>query len=141
MGTNMTIIWNENLRTRIPTIDEQHQLLFELINKLNKFKTTKKDFYEVLFDLQAYVSVHFQTEEKYMECLSYPGLANHKACHDKFIDDCEAKIKESHTTENFMNLAEELVIFVEEWIQEHYTNEDVKMAKYINKHNLNNSFL
>lgn len=135
------IIWDDNLKTGIAIIDEQHQLLFETINKLNKFKETKDNFHEVLFDLQAYVSVHFNTEETYMKCLNYPDYSNHKACHDKFVDDCTRILNKNETVNAFAGIAEELVVFVEDWIQNHYTNEDVKMASYISNNHLYANFL
>lgn len=137
----MTIEWNDDLRTGIVTIDEQHQLLFETINKLDKFKKTKSNFSEILLDLQSYVLIHFCTEEKYMKCIDYPGYSQHKLCHDKFVSDIENILVKINSPDDFMDIAAELVIFVEQWIQDHYSSEDVKMASYINKNNLNNNFL
>lgn len=137
----MTIVWNDNLKTGIAIIDEQHQLLFETINKLNQFKEKKDNFHEILFDLQAYVSVHFNTEETYMKCLHYSDYDNHKSCHDKFVDDCAKILNKNEALNPFTDIVEELVVFVEDWIQEHYTNEDVKMATYISNNHLHTNFL
>lgn len=137
----MTIIWSDNLKTGISIIDEQHQLLFDTINKLKEFKNTKENFYEILFDLQNYVSVHFHTEETYMKHFCYPNYNNHKACHDKFVEDCKNILNKNATVGSIKDLGEELIIFVEHWIKEHYTNEDVKMANYIRKNQLNVNFL
>lgn len=129
----MVITWNDNLRTGISVIDEQHQLLFELIKDLDKFKNTKDSFYEVLIELQNYVSVHFSTEEEYMRYLVYPDYNHHKACHDKFVEDYKKILKRITTVDNITELGPELIAFVENWIKAHYTNEDVKMAGYINQ--------
>lgn len=137
----MAIIWNDNLKTGITIIDEQHQLLFETINKLDKFKESSDSFNEILFDLQDYVSLHFITEEKYMKNLWYSDYDNHKFCHDKFVADCKKILKKRSTAENFKDIEVEFIIFVENWIKEHYTNEDVKMASYISKNHLSANFV
>lgn len=133
----MPIEWNENLKTGILIIDQQHQSLFELINKLNEFKATKKGFYEILLELQTYASTHFSTEEEYMRYMKYPDFNHHKKCHENFVQDFKRLMKKVSTVENIIDLGPELIEFIESWIKQHYTDEDVKMAAYINKSRLN----
>lgn len=83
----MTIIFNDDLRTGISIIDDQHQQLFEFINKLDRFKDDKSSFMKTLIELQTYVKLHFKTEEDYMRYAHYPDYKEHKDCHDKFIKD------------------------------------------------------
>lgn len=137
----MAIVWNDNLKTGISTIDEQHQLLFKTINELEELKYTQDGFYKVLLNLQDYVSVHFCTEEKYMRCLCYPEYENHKTCHEKFVADCQEILKKDKPFDKFSNIEQELINFVENWIIAHYTNEDVKMAEFVKSNHLNNNFL
>lgn len=127
----MVILNTENLITGIDIIDEQHQTLFELINNLDKFNESHESFYEALLQLQNYVSNHFKTEEEYMRYMSYPELDYHKNCHAKFIQDYKALLKKLSSANNPLDVASEFVEFIENWIQEHYTNVDVKMAEYI----------
>lgn len=134
----MTIIWGNHLKTGITIIDEQHQELFETIDKLEKAKTNKSAFYEILIELQVYITLHFATEEKYMAYTGYPEFDNHKICHDKFINDYKNSLKIITKYDNVMDICPKLVNFVENWIMTHYTNEDVKMAAYLNKNPLKN---
>lgn len=129
----MAITWNDNLRTGITVIDDQRRLLFMLLKDLDKYKFNKNNFYEVLFELQAYLLVHFCTEEEYMRYLIYPDYKHHKACHDKFLEDFKKILKKTTVVDNITDLGPESVVFIENWIQEHYTNEDLKMANYINE--------
>lgn len=79
MGLKVTIVWNDNLKTGITVIDEQHQSLFELIGKLDLSKEEEESlFYEILVDFQRYISVHFKTEEEYMKYTEYPAYQDHK---------------------------------------------------------------
>jgi len=129
----MTIVWNDNLITGISVIDEQHQLLFSTINKLGKLTKNKVGFLEVLIELHTYVSVHFSTEEEYMVYARYPEYDGHKAAHDKFVSDYKAILKKAKDVNDITELGPDLVALVEAWIQKHYTDEDVKMAKFINE--------
>lgn len=133
----MGISWNDNLKTGIYIIDEQHQKLFDLINNLDKFKGSKKDFTEVLLELQTYVATHFSTEEEYMRYLDYPDYEKHKACHDEFSNKYYSTLKKIFNEKNAINFGQEFVILLEDWITTHYTDEDVKMAAFI-KNNLPN---
>lgn len=134
----MTIVWSDDLKTGINVIDEQHQGLFETANKLEKAKTNKDDFYEILIELQTYTTLHFATEEKYMKYTGYPEFDNHKTCHDKFINDYKNSLKKIAKYDNIMDICPELINFVESWIMTHYTKEDVKMAAYLNNSSLDN---
>lgn len=124
-------MWNEDLRTGIADIDEQHKSLFETIDKLSNCCSNKAQFYEALIELQTYVSVHFKTEEKYMRYLDYPDYQEHKSCHDKFTEDYRAIFQDNTSVDNLLELAPLLVKNFENWLINHYTKEDVKMAKFI----------
>lgn len=126
----MVILNIENLITGIEVIDEQHQALFKLINNLDKFKESQESFHHVLLELQIYVSNHFKTEEEYMHYMSYPEFPQHKECHDKFIKDYKLLLKKLSAAEDPMYIATEFIHFIEDWIQDHYTNVDVKLAEY-----------
>lgn len=134
----MTITWTDDLKTGISIIDEQHQEIFKTANKLEKAKENKSTFYEVLIELQTYISLHFSTEEKYMEYTDYYDFAKHKACHDKFVEDYKNILKKVYQRD-VMDVGPELIAFVENWITEHYSNEDVKMAAYLNNNSLDNA--
>jgi len=134
----MTVIWNDNLKTGIAAIDEQHQLLFEIIGMLEESIEDKAQFYEVLIKLQNYMTEHFKTEEDYMKHTSYPEFGKHKACHEKFAEDYKKILHKSTESNNLMDLAPELISFAETWLTGHYENEDVKMAAHLNKCRLNN---
>lgn len=129
----LTIVWNSDLKTGITVIDEQHQELFELVNKLDRFKNTKESFLEALIDLQTYVFNHFSTEEDYMKTTNYPEFDLHKASHDKFVADYKAILKKITVVENLVDLGPELIAFVENWLEIHYTSDDVKLADYLKK--------
>lgn len=132
----MPITWNDDLKTGIADIDYQHQLFFETINKLGEVDKVKDRFYEILIELQTYVSVHFRTEEEYMRFTHYPGYQVHEECHAKFVAQYKIILKKISQAADIMDLGPELVVFLGDWINAHYQNEDVKLASHINKYRL-----
>lgn len=129
----MPIDWNDNLITGIAVIDEQHESLFKTINKLEKSKDSREVFYEVLIELKTYMLLHFNTEEKYMRDTAYSEYEEHKDCHDKFVTDFKKLFKKISSQGSVLDSREELINFIENWIENHYTNEDVKLAKFLTK--------
>lgn len=127
----MTLEWNNNLLTGIAEIDNQHKLLFELINKLGNKCSSKTDFFNVYAELQAFVGIHFKTEENYMRYLNYPEYETHKGCHDNFVYEVKLILKNKISGDDFSVFSSKLVETFENWLMTHYTDEDVKMAEYI----------
>lgn len=129
----MTIVWNNDLKTGIDVIDYQHQLLFETINKLHEAQKNKTVFLQVLVELMIYISEHFETEENFMKTSGYVYYISHKECHEKFSS-CYKERLNQICDNDFIKIPPELIIFVEDWLMEHYTNEDLKMAKYLQEY-------
>ena len=95
--------WDDNYSVGVAEIDEQHQELIELINRLheaieqgsagnaassaiNELDTMSS----VLDELVDYSCYHFSTEEKYMLEYTYPEYDRHKRLHAQFVDRVEA---------------------------------------------------
>lgn len=129
----MTIEWNDNLKTGISKIDEQHKALFETAIKLDKSKEDESLFYSVLSDLKEYIYLHFSTEEEYMRYTDYPDYESHKACHDDFAKNLSEILKINSLNGSIMDSRFEIIEFVENWMTNHYSNEDVKMAEHLKK--------
>lgn len=129
----MVIIWNDNLITGIPLIDEQHKALFKTIEKLDKCKENESIFYEILAELKEYVLVHFKTEEEYMRYTGYSDYNHHKDSHDKFKKDFKKILRAKSSEGSMMDSRQEVIVFIEDWLKHHYENEDVEMAAYLNK--------
>lgn len=128
----MRLLWNDKLRTGITVIDDQHQSLFKLIEKLDLSKEDESIFYEVLVAFQRYISVHFESEEEYMKYAEYPDYKHHKRTHDNLIRDFRELLKNKSTDSSIIDSRIEIIEFMENWIEKHYTDEDVKMAEYLN---------
>jgi len=129
----MAINYDDSLLTGIRDIDIQHKLLFDAINSLEDLeeKESTEDLWFVVCNIEEYASVHFKTEEEYMFKFRYPETDEHVDQHREFLEKYNV-IKQEYeekglTKEYFQNLKN----FLKEWIIEHYSNVDLKMAMFI----------
>lgn len=117
--------WNESWETGIKLIDDQHKILFDIINDLNKaikFKREKEVINHIIDNLNIYVYTHFTMEEELMLRYSYPDFENHKKSHKSFIDKIENMITRYKNstdldTEDFLN-------FLINWLTDHIIESD-----------------
>ena len=127
--------WNENFSTGIDIIDEQHQQLLFLINKLAEHTAGDGDLetlQAVIQELSDYVKYHFRAEEEIMvACFGDdPSVAEHLASHHGF----EAKIHgfelevEDKTVEEVMH---EALAFLVNWLVLHILDTDTWMTKVV----------
>jgi hemerythrin len=76
------IEWLEDFETGIPQVDTQHRRLVEIANNLHSFQASPARLRGALEDLMAYTQYHFALEERLMESVQCPGLADHRVAHE-----------------------------------------------------------
>lgn len=77
----------DNLLTGIYEIDQQHQVLFDVLARLEHAVSSDDKWSAVhyaLVELTSFVNVHFTVEEALMRLHGYPGLDAHIASHRTF---------------------------------------------------------
>ena len=85
----MLLTWEPKYSVQVKKIDQQHQQLINIINRLylaikdNKVKT---EIGKILSELIDFSSNHFSTEEKYFTEFNYKNAVHHKKEHQKFIN-------------------------------------------------------
>jgi len=92
----MAFLWTPDLTTGIDIIDEQHQEIFIIINKLLatiREGKGKDEIGNTIKFLDNYCKDHFAMEEKYAIQYFYPDYPQLKSEHDGFRKDFE-KFKE-----------------------------------------------
>jgi diguanylate cyclase (GGDEF)-like protein/hemerythrin-like metal-binding protein len=84
-GSNLLeLVWEEAYRSGHRTIDEQHILLFDLSNALFSAALGGRPaavVEERLETLLTHAERHFRDEERLLEQVGYPGLAEHRRIH------------------------------------------------------------
>ncbi|RDU62457.1 GGDEF domain-containing protein [Helicobacter sp. MIT 14-3879] len=132
----LTFKWNKSYVTNIDTIDEQHKMLVNMINKLGESIFSKErlsvDILDKYFEnLALYAKVHFRDEEVYMSEFNVDERHQnaHKHAHNMFLQEA-AKLYEA--VKNDLIGPEFLFHFLANWISIHILGTDKILAKQIN---------
>ncbi|MEI8390448.1 MAG: hemerythrin family protein [bacterium] len=127
----MLIKFDDSLLTGITDIDIQHKYLFNAINSLEDIDNHEEQLRFAICDIEEYASEHFKTEEQYMAECKYPETEEHIKEHQEFSENYKAlqSILDKHDVSDDFLI--ELKSFLANWIVKHYTEIDVKMAKFI----------
>lgn len=119
------VVWNDKWATGIPLIDQQHKVLFDIINELDKaiqFERAIKVIRRIFANLKLYVFTHFTVEEELMIEANYPDLVRHKIQHARFILKME-EIEKSLENEN-IQAPIEILDYLCQWLMEHVKKSD-----------------
>ncbi|CAG1022586.1 Bacteriohemerythrin [Patescibacteria group bacterium] len=128
------LIWSEYFATGITTVDDQHQRLFELLNRLIKsFEVGMPDedmIASVLQELLDYANQHFSDEETLMteHHIDERHLSIHRMEHKSFNYDLQKLQLHTNVDEDEVQTAERLVRFITSWLIYHILGIDMIMA-------------
>ena len=128
------IEWNQSYSVKVPTLDEQHAGLIQILNELHQAMLEGKGTQAmavILCRLGVYARQHLQTEEQMLEKYGYPKYAEHKAQHDAYV----AKI---HTYEDKLCAGEaafsvELLNFLKQWWTSHIMTTDKQYSEFLHQ--------
>ncbi len=131
------IKWNDTFSVQITAMDNQHQKLFELLNKLHDAMSQGKGrdtLPEVFNNLIEYTKSHFADEEALMKKYDYPGFNVHKNQHDKLI----AQVVQLQTKFLSGDLSASIQTrdFLKQWLVEHIQGTDQKYSKHLKERGL-----
>ncbi|MGB0683485.1 MAG: bacteriohemerythrin [Magnetovibrionaceae bacterium] len=87
MGAVFDTALLESFRLGVPSIDEEHQAMAKTMEKVGKAIEAGDHpaCAELLDELINISAAHFQSEEKFLAEIGYPGLDNHRAYHDEML--------------------------------------------------------
>lgn len=127
------ILWKDEYGTGIQFMDEQHQKLFEIANKIyhllkNDLITDKyQSIVDIISELQDYTHYHFQAEEKYMQSIGYAKFLSQKVAHNDFLEKMdEIDLTKIDDGQNQYLIG--ILNFVTDWLVEHIIKEDKLIA-------------
>lgn len=131
----MRLGWKQRYEIGIPSIDEQHKNLLELINRLNSTNSAEfnnKKIFALLNTLVQYAEKHFSSEERIMEFTRYPKFSEHRTQHEKFLATIHTfaeKLENSNP-----NIPRDLFLFLKEWYIAHIGGTDQEYKSYFQNH-------
>ena len=130
----MTLIeWRKEFETGVTEVDHEHQELIELINELhdqigaNAPRATVNGFLGEVF---AKISAHFALEETVMRKHDYDEYADHKADHEKLLDDLR-DIMDDFDAGTGTDYKKALAAAVRDWFVNHFKTKDARLHKQL----------
>jgi len=128
------LTWNTKYSVGVKALDDQHTILFGLLNDLHSAMMkgeAQRVTGPLLRKLVNYTHTHFTSEEKMMEATEYPGLAAHRAQHRELmnqVQDYSARFERVEVTLSF-----KLLIFLRDWLTAHIEKDDRQYGPWLNE--------
>ncbi|MES9941428.1 MAG: bacteriohemerythrin [Candidatus Thiodiazotropha sp. 6PLUC2] len=124
--------WDENFNTGLPTVDEQHCKLVQMLNELASqfaFESEQVDLNKVFNGLLDYTVYHFETEEAiWSEFLTDETIrADHQQTHKIFINQLQSLIEQAQNRSS-REVAENTLEFLVRWLASHILESDRHLA-------------
>jgi hemerythrin-like metal-binding protein len=127
--------WKSNYSVGIEAVDFEHKELIEIINKLyDQLIARGEPLVASAFfgDLICAISAHFALEERFMRERGYDQFPQHKADHERLLDDILGIMDdfEGDETANRADLASRL----DAWFSRHFETHDARLHKALGMH-------
>ncbi|MCP4460296.1 MAG: hemerythrin family protein [Cytophagales bacterium] len=122
--------WEEKYNINISAIDNQHKKLAELINQLHESMLQgkgNKALGGIIVELVKYTKTHFSGEEVLFEKFNYPETEEHKAEHQRFVD--EIQDIQSQLEKGKMGMPVHVFKFLKSWLIDHILGSDKKYVE------------
>ena len=124
--------WTEKFSVGVRELDQQHQQLVKLLNRLilaqGTITTHSQTISDILMEMTRYAQTHFTTEERLMEAYGYPGLEDQKLQH------CDFRKKTvdfyAATTQGFEQVPEAMLEYLVNWLIHHILEDDMAYRSF-----------
>jgi hemerythrin len=124
--------WSEKFSVGVRVLDQQHQQLIKVLNRLISTQGTINTHSETVSDtlgvMTRYAQAHFKAEERLMEAYGFPGLEEQKIQHRDFrkktVDFCTA------TTLGVDQIPEALLVYLSDWWVHHILEDDMAYRSF-----------
>jgi len=128
--------WTEKFSVGVRELDQQHQQLIKMLNRLILTQGTitvhSETVSDILLAMTRYAQTHFKTEERLMEAYGYPGLEEQKIQHRDFRKKTVGF--STATTFGIDQVPEDLLTYLTNWLVHHILEDDmVYRAFFIDK--------
>jgi hemerythrin len=129
-----SIKWTDELSVGVVEMDEQHQKLISMINRLiseQKILSTPETIAQLITDMTDYAEVHFRAEEFLLSEYGYEEIDMQVAQHEAFIANTQKFIEASDVGPNI--LSKELLDYLKQWLVQHILEQDMKYKDFFIK--------
>jgi hemerythrin len=121
--------WSPEYSVNINTIDNQHQVLINILNRLFvavSMREGSKVIASILEALTSYTKTHFALEERLMLQAAYADIDAHKLEHKHLIEQLDQLCKRHAQEEKPIYF--EILRFLKHWLKEHIKGVDTKYS-------------
>ncbi|KPQ34710.1 MAG: hemerythrin [Phormidesmis priestleyi Ana] len=128
--------WQDEYLIGDARIDQEHQILFNMVNDLHAAIQTAASPVRLQAMIQTmadHTAEHFQHEEALMLMHNYPGYGRHKQVHDNLLAKVSRLLAQFDQQE--VVLSDRLTEFLTEWLAHHIRGEDQNMIEFLRDRN------
>jgi hemerythrin-like metal-binding protein len=121
------------LSVGVRDIDDQHRALVDILNRLGDVVQGEQPEWDesaVLDELVRYTETHFRFEETLMQKVGYAQAAVHEQQHQDLVR--QVLDMASRLTRGDHPEAEELVVFLRDWLTAHIMGTDRELGRALN---------
>ena len=131
----LLILWNRACNVGVKAMDDQHALMMDTMNELRlvpigSSKRVQED--DLLTRLIEFTRMHFLSEEKLMEQYGFPGLAEHRAEHQRLLAQLQKFITRLQHHEDVH--MDDFLCFLHDWFINHVASLDQQYGPWLNRH-------
>jgi hemerythrin len=137
----MTLIeWKDQYSLGNQALDHEHKTLINLINQVHTQildgspDVAGERILSGLGEISSSVAAHFALEERAMVASSYANLVEHKADHEKLLDEI-SDIMEAVESGFFEDFGERLSLTLQDWFSIHFQTFDREYHTQIHRDN------
>jgi hemerythrin len=126
--------WKDQYSVGIDAVDHEHKELITLINRLHDELMSKGDAISIrafFGDLFTGISAHFALEERFMREHRYDQLTQHKADHERLLDEIRDIMDDFEDDEI---ASAELGAKLDAWFYRHFETHDARLHKALGSH-------
>ncbi len=132
------IEWNDSIIIGVPSIDEDHKKLVEMLNELFAACFAAQGpamLSKIVDELVSYTKYHFEHEEGILAEARYDKLEEHKAQHLELVKQVE-KIQANLQQGATHKLSNDTLKFLNHWLTNHIQVEDKEFSPLLRQQNV-----
>ncbi len=129
---HVKIEWNQSCSVKNSRIDNQHKIIFELVDDIPDTLDAAK-IKKSIMKLFRYTRIHFKQEENLMREMGYPELAAHQKLHDYLLSRLSEFSDIEFTDQNSLAEFKE---FAYDWLVSHIMEQDMEYYFFAKDNNL-----
>ena len=127
-----SIKWKKSFSTDIVSIDNEHRILIDRLNRFIEAGGNQDEIIRVLDEISSEAMDHFNHEERIMRNINYPRYAAHAEKHKWLLADISKRRLEIENSKEDANFSE-IVRYIKYWLLRHLVSEDTQLNRYMNK--------